>query len=166
MVPPSVSVQEKIPNAPNFQWIEFIRSDVATRKGIDNKPNKKQWKNIQYLAEKILQPLRDHFGRIRISSGFRSPELNREIGGSPTSFHSHGMAADIHPLRDGVSYFDILKYIHYSLPHTELIYEFPPDGWVHVGIQEGRENEKVLKLKDKDHNYEPVSIDYIQSIYG
>lgn len=157
------NLESSIPGASSFQYKEFVKSNTATRFNINNQPNEIQWTNIEYLVKNVLQPLRNKLGRIRINSGFRSDELNKKIGGSTTSFHSYGQAADIIPLRSGITNFDLLKHIYYNLNFTELIYEFPPDGWVHVAIDINRPLDKILKLKDLKHNYKRVSLDYIES---
>ena len=81
----------------NFTLGEMIQSQTAIRKNIDNTPNGNQILNLIDLCENVLQPLRDYFGPIHISSGFRSQKLNVAIGGSTTSQHCalNGAAADI-----------------------------------------------------------------------
>ena len=59
----------------NFSLSELIKSDTAIRLGIDNNPNADQIEKLKALCENILQPVRDHFGRVKVTSGFRSPEL-------------------------------------------------------------------------------------------
>ena len=59
----------------NFSLQELIKSDTAIRKGIDNNPNADQIEKLKLLCENILQPVRDHFGRVKVTSGFRSSEL-------------------------------------------------------------------------------------------
>ena len=78
----------------NFSLQELIKSDTAIRKGIDNNPNADQVEKLKTLCEKILQPVRDHFGRVKVTSGFRSPELCVAIGSSLTSQHSKAEACD------------------------------------------------------------------------
>lgn len=137
-----------IPGAPSFKWHEFVRSSTATKRNIDNMPrDDKVWKRIEYLAVRVLQPVRDTFGPIKINSGYRSPALNRAIGGSNKSFHSFGAAADIVPVSNVVPLKDIFLYIHNNLPYTELIAEELPDGWIHVALEKGREREHQLKYK-------------------
>ena len=59
----------------NFTLEELTKSDTAIRKGINNNPNPEQIEKLKTLCEKILQPVRDHFGRVKVTSGFRSPIL-------------------------------------------------------------------------------------------
>ena len=158
------NLKSAIPNAPNFTYGEFVRSDTAIRRGIENIPNEEQWQNIEKLAVFVLQPIRNRFGRLRITSGFRSVELCEAVGSWSGSNHAKGQAADIEPMRKGVELIDILSYIHNNLPHRELIAEHFPGGWVHVAYRDGG-NDATLKLKDKDHNYERVDLDYVKSLY-
>lgn len=155
----------KIPGAENFKYKEFTKSSVATRKGISNIPNQQQLKNIEKLAVNVLQPLRNEFGGIRISSGFRSVELNEKIGGSPDSNHCRGEAADIEPLNDNVSLLDLVEFIYNNLEFRTIILEYPDDGgWVHVDYRDGG-NIKRLKLKDSTHNYSTISLENLIEMY-
>lgn len=80
----------------NFELKEFTASDTATRKGIANDPGVSEVKAIENLAVKLLQPLRKAYGkRMVINSGYRCPELNKAVGGVPTSQHVKGEAADV-----------------------------------------------------------------------
>lgn len=79
-----------------FELSEFIRSDVAKKKGIDNTPTFEVVEHLEELVEKVLDPLRAAYGMpIKISSGYRCPALNRAVSGSPTSVHMIGYAADM-----------------------------------------------------------------------
>lgn len=160
-----MDLNKKIPGAENFKYKEFVKSNTAIRKGIKNIPNDEQWKNIERLAVNILQPLRDKFGGIRVSSGFRSEELNKSIGGSPTSNHCRGEAADIEPLNDNVSLLDLVEFIYNNLEFRTIILEYPDnDGWVHVDYRQGG-NIKRLKLKDSTHDYSIVSLKNLIEMY-
>lgn len=79
-----------------FELDEFIRSDVAKKKGIDNTPTFEVVDNLNELIATILDPLREAYGKpIRITSGYRCKKLNKAVGGVPTSVHMRGMAADL-----------------------------------------------------------------------
>ena len=78
----------------NFTLSELTKSDTAIRKGINNNPNAEQIEKLKALCENILQPVRDHFGRVKITSGYRSPELCTAIGSSVNSQHARAEAAD------------------------------------------------------------------------
>ena len=95
----------------NFLYKEFVHSTTAIRQGIDNSPNEKQWQAIEAQALFIWQPVRNLFGKIRINSGFRCPELNSFVGGSANSNHLLGEAGDAEPLDRGVTLFEILEFI-------------------------------------------------------
>jgi uncharacterized protein YcbK (DUF882 family) len=75
------------------------------------------------LTENILQPVRDKFGPIRITSGYRCPEVNKLAGGSKTSNHVLGFAADIEPINTDIKLVDILTFIANELNYHELIAE-------------------------------------------
>ena len=159
-----ININDKIPGAPNFEYGEFIKSATATRLGIKNQPNDEQWQCIEMLAREVLQPIREEFGRLRITSGFRSVELCEAVGSNKNSNHARGQVADIEPIVTGVKLFDVLEYIHDELEYRELIAEYFPNGWVHVAYREGA-NIKDLKLKDETHHYSRVSIGYIKDLY-
>lgn len=154
----------KLPDAASFRYKEFVRSQTALRKGIINKPNEEQWKCIELLAKEVLQPIRNEFGRIRITSGFRSVKLCEAVGSNRNSNHARGQAADIEPIGSDVKLIDIIEFICNELEYRAVIAEYFPDGWVHVAYRE-RRNVKRLKLKDKKHNYENVSLNYLKSLY-
>ena len=120
----------------NFSLKELTVSDTATRLGLDNTPNEAVTANLKTLAEKILQPVREHYGKsVRVNSGYRAPEVNAAVGGSKTSDHCKGQAADIEI--NGVANGDLAKYIAENFKFTQVILEFytqgiPDSGWVHV----------------------------------
>ena len=120
----------------NFTLKELTKSDTATRLGLDNTPDEETIENLKLLCEKVLQPVREHFGKpVTINSGYRSPESNAAVGGSKTSDHCLGRAADIEI--PGVPNADLAQWIMDNLEYTQLILEFytpgiPDSGWVHV----------------------------------
>lgn len=132
----------------NFSRWEFEKSQTAIRKGIDNRMNNAQLQAAIDLCENVLEPARKHFGKpIIITSGFRSPKLNRAIGGAKGSQHSKGEAADIELV--GGDNWHLLHYIHDNLPFDQLIAErmLPSDptaGWVHVSFRKGNNREQAL----------------------
>jgi hypothetical protein len=133
---------------------EVTRSDSAKRKGISNQPTPEHIENFKKLAEKVFEPIRNHFKvPIHISSGYRSKALNEAIGGSLTSQHCSGEAIDIDMdgSTNGVSNADVFKYIKDHLQFDQLIWEFGsssnPD-WVHVSYEStGRQRKQILKAK-------------------
>lgn len=149
----------------NFTYNELIKSDTAKRLGIKNEPNDIQWKALEALTINVLQPIRNKFGLIRVTSGFRSPELCLKINSNVNSNHTRGEAADIEPVDGRIKLFRIIEWIHDNLDYRELIAEFFPDGWIHVAYRNGGNN-RTLKLKDNDHNYKVVTLDYIRKLYA
>ena len=126
----------------SFTLAEMTRSNTATRKEIDNTPPPASLENLRDLSTYILQPLRDHFGTpIRINSGYRCPELNAEIGGSKTSQHMEGRAADIDV--PGKSPLEVAQAIvELDLPFDQVIHEFR--AWVHVSYDPNRDRRAQL----------------------
>ena len=118
----------------NFTLQELIKSDTAIRKGINNNPNAEQIEKLKALCENILQPVRDHFGRVKITSGYRSPELCAAIGSSTRSQHAKAEAADFECV--GVDNAELFDWIKSNLTPDQLILEFytpgePNSGWIH-----------------------------------
>jgi zinc D-Ala-D-Ala carboxypeptidase len=131
---------------------EVTRSESAKRKGISNMPTEAHIANFKLLAEKIFEPIRNHFRcPIIISSGYRSKELNAAIGGSLTSQHCQGEAIDIDMdgTPNGVTNRMVFDYIKENLYFDQLIYEFGdaknPD-WVHVSYKStGKQRKQILR---------------------
>ena len=120
----------------NFTLSEMTKSETALRHGMDNTPGETEIANMKVLVEKVLQPVRDHYARgVKVNSGYRHPEVNAKVGGSRTSDHCKGMAADIEI--PGVSNHELADWISKNLDYTQVILEFytpgvPDSGWVHV----------------------------------
>ena len=119
----------------NFSLSELTKSQTATRKGIDNEPGTAEIENLIHLAESVLQPVREHFGKpVMISSGYRSPALCEAIGSSAKSQHAKGEAADFEI--PGVDNKELATWISKNCNFDQLILEFynesdPNSGWVH-----------------------------------
>ena len=118
----------------NFSLLELTKCDSAIRRGIDNNPNADQVEKLKLLCENILQPVRDHFGRVKITSGFRSVELCLAINSSANSQHARAEAADFEC--PGVDNAELADWINKNLPYDQLILEFytpgePNSGWIH-----------------------------------
>lgn len=120
----------------NFSLHEMCKSETAMRMGFDNTPDDEATENLRLLCEKVLQPVREHYGKgVKVNSAYRSPESNAAVGGSKTSDHCKGMAADIEI--PGVANAELAQWIMDNLDYTQLILEFytpgiPDSGWVHV----------------------------------
>lgn len=105
--PALLPLDENMRLSPNFVLGEFTRSTTATQLGLPNTPNSAQLENLRKLAVEVLEPVRGVVGApLRITSGFRTPELNAALGNagyaaSDTSQHMEGNAADFTPI--GVS---------------------------------------------------------------
>ena len=131
----------------NFTMAEFTKSQTAERKGIDNTPEGEHLEAAKALFENVVQPIRDKFGPTVINSGYRCPELNAAVGGSSTSQHCKGQAADIEV--PGVANADIANWIVDNLDFDQVILEFytpgiPDSGWVHVSYKDDGENRKSI----------------------
>ena len=120
----------------NFSLHELTKSETALRMGLDNTPGPVETEYLKILAERVLQPIRDHFQKgVKVNSGYRSPDSNAAVGGSRTSDHCKGQAADIEI--PGVANAELAQWIMDNLDYTQLILEFytpgiPDSGWVHV----------------------------------
>jgi hypothetical protein len=122
----------------NFTLAEYTKSQTASRKGIDNTPGDEHLESARALFENVAQKVRDHFGPTIITSGYRSPALNEAIGGSATSQHSKGEAADLEV--PGVATAEVAQWISDNLDYDQLILEFytpgeTNSGWVHVSYK-------------------------------
>ena len=121
----------------NFTLQELIKSDTAVRKGIDNNPNADQIEKLKTLCETILQPVRDHFGRVKVTSGFRSEQLCVAINSSINSQHAKAEAADFEVV--GTDNAELADWIYKNLEFAQLILEYykvgePNSGWIHCSI--------------------------------
>lgn len=129
---------------------EVTRSESAKRLGISNMPTEQHIKNFKLLAEKVFEPIREHFGKpILISSGYRSQALNAAIGGSLSSQHCQGEALDLDMDGTDITNKQIFDYIKDHLEFDQLIWEFGskdnPD-WVHVSYEStGKQRKQVLR---------------------
>lgn len=119
---------------------EAIKSQTAIRKGIDNTPNSDQIAAMKLVAEKVFEPIRNHFGvPIGVSSFFRSQKLNKAIGGAASSQHTKGEAIDIDgDIFGGVSNRAIFDFVRLNLEWDQLIWEYGDSynpSWVHVSYK-------------------------------
>lgn len=133
----------------NFSLHEMIKSETAIRRDMDNTPHSDEVvQNLTTLCEQVLQPLRDVYGvGIKVNSGYRSPDVNAAVGGSRTSDHCKGQAADIEI--PGVANADLAQYIADNFDYTQLILEFytqgiPDSGWVHVSYDSNNLKKQVM----------------------
>ena len=129
-----------------FTIRELTKSTTAIKKGIDNTPTKEVTSNLIYLIDNILDPLREAWGEpLIVTSGYRCPKLNKAVGGSATSQHVKGQAADIRTLKDtpeeNKRLFELVQKL--GLPFDQLINEYNYD-WVHVSYSK-RHRRQILK---------------------
>ena len=146
----------------NFSLSELIKSDTAIRKGIDNNPNADQIEKLKLLCENILQPVRDHFGRVKVTSGFRSVELCLAINSSANSQHAKAEAADFECI--GVDNAELADWIYKNLEPDQLILEYytpsePNSGWIHCSfVQENPRKQFMWCYRDFNGKtkYKPI----------
>lgn len=133
----------------NFVLSEFTKSNLAVRFGLDNTPTDEVIRNLQNLVDFVLQPIADHFKKpVTISSGYRSPKVNKKAGGADNSQHMKGEAADIEIF--GISNYDLAVWIEENLDFDQLILEFweakaPDSGWVHVSYVARGKNRRDIR---------------------
>ena len=148
--------------SPNFSLRELTKSQTADRKGIDNTPTEEHKENLKLLCENILQPIRDHFGRVKVTSGFRSEDLCLAIGSSRNSQHAKAEAADFECI--GVDNAELADWIHKNLPYDQLLLEYytpgePNSGWIHCSyIPHGSRAQFLHCYRDENGKtkYKPV----------
>ena len=135
----------------NFTLPEIIHSNTAKRLGINNAPNKEHLKNMQVLVRDLIQPIRDFLGPIRISSGYRNPELNRTIGGSSKSQHCKGEALDLQYWSKGeMCNKEIYDWVIKSgIEFDQMINEFDYS-WIHISLKSNGKNRKQILEAYKD----------------
>ncbi len=148
----------------NFSLKELTYSQTAVRNGISNLPNDEQLVALTALCQRVLQPCREKFGTISISSALRAEALNSLIGGSKTSDHCHGRAGDFEVRSETVSNPELAGYIKDNLEFKQLILEFyskdegPNSGWVHCSFDPGGDNKgEVLTAKRVDGKVHYIS---------
>ena len=129
----------------HFTYDEMTLSGTAVRKGIKNDPSPAELKNLQQLCTKILEPFRAKVGPLRVSSGYRSPALNKLIGGSPKSQHCLGLAADVTPLKMDLKK-AYLCLVDSGIPFDQAIFEF--GRWVHVSWSVKPRGQKLVAFKE------------------
>lgn len=132
----------------NFTLEELIE----TRHG-ENIPTAEHIENLKLLAIKVLQPLRNSQGKVHVSSGYRSERVNKIVGGSITSQHLKGEAADIICLNNRAAFIWIAN----NLPFDQLIWEYGNDkapSWIHVSYKRTGNRKQILR-KEHGKGYEP-----------
>ena len=136
----------------NFSLAEIEHSNTAKRLGISNEMSEEHIENMQRLITDLIQPMRDALGPIRITSGYRSKELNRAIGGSTRSQHSKAEAVDIQFWSEGKMNNKVIYdwVISSGIEFDQMINEFD-FAWIHISLKADKNRKEVLEAyKDKD----------------
>jgi putative chitinase len=139
----------------HFTLAEMIVSPTAKRLGLSNVPTEEHIENMRYCCEKILEPVREHFGKpVTINSSYRSPRVNQAVGGSKTSQHVNGQAIDFEIM--GVDNKVVADWIADNLEFDQVILEFytagdKNSGWVHASIKKngGNRMQRMIASKSK-----------------
>jgi hypothetical protein len=130
--------------SPHFTLEELVFSQTAARLGIDNTPEAETLSNLRGLSN-FLEAIRDKIKKpIYISSGYRSKDLNKKIGGSKTSAHMSGLAADIISPSYGTPSELAEVIVALDLEFDQLILEFGK--WVHVSVAEKPRGEMLTAI--------------------
>ncbi len=138
----------------NFSLSEMTKSETALRLNLPNDPTQEVVDNLKTLCEKVLQPVREHYGKgVKVNSGFRHPDVNAAVGGVRTSDHCMGQAADIEI--PGVPNHELAEWIANNLDFTQVILEFytrgvPDSGWVHVSYVPSNLKKQQLTATKQD----------------
>lgn len=130
----------------HFTLREMTRSATATRLGLDNTPPGDLLLCLREVAH-TLEDIREHFGKpVIVTSGYRSPAVNKAVHGSPTSAHCLGLAADFTVV--DVANADVCRWIVRNIPdYDQVIYEFGPAGWVHLGLAHRPRRQSLTAVK-------------------
>lgn len=137
----------------NFNLSEFTYSKTADKKKIDNTPGPSERANIYTLVNEILQPIRSEFGKsIKVNSGFRSKDLNKAVGGSSTSQHLTGSAADITTYDSNDDLFRLILQMidDGDIVVGQLIWEYGNDNypqWIHISLPNAGKVNNILRAK-------------------
>lgn len=149
----------------HFTLEEMIVSPTAKKLGLSNNPTAQHIENMKYCCENILEPVRAHFGKpVQINSSYRSPLVNKAVGGSSTSQHVNGQAIDFEIV--GVDNRVVADWIADNLQFDQVILEFytrgdTNSGWVHASIKKegGNRRQRLIAMKSKatGTTYTPVT---------
>ena len=148
----------KIHLSKNLPLVEAIKSNTAIKNGIDNSPTEEHLANMKLVADKIFQPVREHFNiPIGVTSMYRSAALNKVIGGAKSSSHMTGQAIDMDAdVYGGVTNKEIFEYIIANLTFDTIIWEFGTSdepAWIHVAYREdNNRNRRLVAYKDQNKN--------------
>jgi zinc D-Ala-D-Ala carboxypeptidase len=136
----------------HFSLSELVRSETATRNGIDNTPGDTEIENLVVTCREILEPVREHYGiPFAPNSGYRCLALNRAIGSSDSSQHVTGNAVDFEI--PGIDNKEAALWVMENCDFDQLILEFykegrPTSGWVHCSYDEEKEHRRSARIFD------------------
>ena len=152
----AIDVDLKQQLSEHFKLSEFTQSGTARRHKVKNVPGPREVERLRFLCVKSLEPMRRRFGAIRITSGFRCKKLNALVGGSPTSQHVLGEAADIHTGGRELSE-KMFGFAKQNIPFDQLILEHNPAHgiyWLHISLRSDRPGNRheafFVKVKKAD----------------
>jgi zinc D-Ala-D-Ala carboxypeptidase len=151
------------PRRPGYRTVvseHFTLQELTvTSTGLPNVPGDRHVVHLRSLCFAVLEPWRAHVGPIAISSGFRSPAVNKAVGGEPDSQHLRGEAVDARPLRRSLELgCDLLvRLTHEGLPVDQAIFyvRAPGRGWVHVSHTTRRPVRRELLVHHPESGYLP-----------
>ena len=139
----------------HITYKEATNSNYAKRYSISNKPNEEQLENLELIAEKVFEPLREWVDApIKVNSMFRSKKLNDGIRGASSSQHLSGSAIDITSM-GGKTNLEMFHYIKDNLDFDKLIWEFGSDNpkWIHVSYNNEKDNRKQVLVTKRQGKY-------------
>lgn len=134
----------------NFTLAEMVASDTAKKLKIDNTPTLADIYHLEELCKMLLQPIRDAYGKpIKVTSGFRCRKLNQAVGGSPSSAHMRGYAADIKPVSGSYKEFEAFV-VDFLMAHPEIKFDqvlLERKGntkWLHVSLRNNVGKQRMM----------------------
>ena len=134
---------------PNFTLEELTASTTARQKGILNQPNYQELNNLTRLCKELLQPIRDEYKKpITVTSGFRNKALNKAVGGSSTSMHMQGLAADV-KASDGNNkalWNLIIKLRDAGKIEFDQLIDEKKLSWIHIGLHPKKNRNQILYM--------------------
>lgn len=130
----------------NFTRAEIEHSNTAKRLDISNEMSDEHLENMQRVIDNLIQPMRDAIGPIRISSGYRSPKLNKAIGGSSRSQHCKGQALDLQFWKEGKMNNKVIYdwVIDSGIEFDQMINEFDY-AWIHISLKSKENRKEILE---------------------
>lgn len=135
-----------------FKYGELIGSETAVRNRIVNRPTEALWRSLELVTVQCLDKIRNKFGPIYISNGYRNQTVNSLVGGSPDSNHTRGIAIDLEPMDNKIHNVDVLIWCYENIKYWELIAEKfgpnPRDGWIHIAYNGTYRKDKLKLLRN------------------